>query len=304
MGLTAFDPDSSTNGTPEIGRQFPAIALTPLPDKTQAMTDLLQGKSLTHTYGVQREWEVRTTLVTNRQAWRYRSSVLVHGKELSDIFSPVHVDRSRQLRQAGLVTEEMLTTFASEAVEVHFTRCANVEEYSLLASIYSQPLPRRFGMHTVALSLFCVAALAVAYLLWFGPHGLVDLDLLYKQFRSDSMRWQSVQISYHYPAGEPFILPLPALAGMPERTPVEIALETANNPPRWLELDRQSLSIRGTAPQTAAGQTYQLYIRAHTQQGSDSRLLVSLTITAQPELLPPPPQPETPTPRLRGHWTW
>jgi hypothetical protein len=308
MGLTAFNPDSPLNGESEIGRALPDLHLPHPPNRAQAVTELLQGKYLNHTYGVQREWEVRTTLVANRQAWHYRSCVLVHGKEVGEIFSPIHVDRTRQMRQAGMVTEEMLTAFANEAVEVHFSRCASVEEYSLLASIYAQPLPRRFRVRTVTLSLLCVAALAAAYWLWFGASGM-DLERFYKRLHPNTVLWQSSQVSYHYPSEALFVLPLPSLERKPATLPIELTVDPANTPPAWLELDRQQLSLRGTAPRTAEGQTYRLVIRAHTPQGGESRLYVSLTITGQPapvvpDAPPEPPAPEGPPPRLRGHWTW
>jgi Putative Ig domain len=79
--------------------------------------------------------------------------------------------------------------------------------------------------------------------------------------------------------------------------PVEVTLKASGDAPSWLELDRERLSIRGTAPITAADQTYQLSVRAHAEGGSNSRVFVVLTITEQPDRI-------TPTPQLRGHWTW
>ena len=83
---------------------------------------------------------------------------------------------------------------------------------------------------------------------------------------------------------------------MPEEMPVEVTLEASGDQPSWLQLDRERLHIRGTAPLVAANQTYQLSVRAHTAQGSDSRLLVLLTITGQPDR-------SAPVQQLPGHWT-
>ena len=111
-------------------------------DMAQAVADLLQQKSLISTFGDQGEWEVRTTLVANRQAWRYHSSVYLHGKERKKGFPPIEVDRTREIRQTGTVTEELLAAFAREAAEVHVARCDGIKEYLTLAPFFSQPEPR------------------------------------------------------------------------------------------------------------------------------------------------------------------
>jgi hypothetical protein len=112
-----------------------------------------------------------------------------------------------------------------------------------------------------------------------------------------SVRWQPLRVSYRCPAGEPFVFPLPTLARTPEGMPVEVTLEASGDVPSWLQFDRERLQIGGTAPLTADDQTYQLTLRAHAEQGSDSRLLVLLTIIGQPNRVTPPSQ-------LRSHWTW
>jgi len=302
MGLTAFDPDSSTSGTSERGMKLQRIHATSAGDRGQAIADLMQQKRLSHTYGVQGEWEVRTTLEASRQTWHYRSSVLAHGEEVGEFFSAIEVNRTRQMRQAEAVTEDMLTSFVREAVEVHFSRCASVEEYSLLASIYSQPLPRRHRLRHVVLSLLCLAGLLVVSWLWLGSDSL-GLDQLYGQLRlsvpvgTASVQWQSPQGVYRAPAGEAFLFPLPALKQLPGGTPVELTLEVSGEALNWMELDRQRLNIYGTAPLATAGQTYRFAIRARAPQGGESRLPVLLTIV-------PPPEPTPPTPQLRGHWAW
>jgi hypothetical protein len=87
------------------------------------------------------------------------------------------------------------------------------------------------------------------------------------------------------------------LAHPPAGRPVDVTLEASGDEPSWLQLDREQLSIGGTAPLVAENRTYRLIIRAHDEQGGDSQLLVLLTITGQPDRVTPPPQ-------LRGHWTW
>jgi hypothetical protein len=111
------------------------------------------------------------------------------------------------------------------------------------------------------------------------------------------LRWPPLEASYQAPAGEPFVFPLPSLAHTPAGRPVDVTLEASGDEPSWLQLDRERLSIGGTAPLAAEDRTYRLMIRAHAEQGGDSQLLVLLTITGQPDRVTPPPQ-------LHGHWTW
>jgi Putative Ig domain len=296
MGMTAFDSDSSTNGMLDTGWEAPRNQARAPEDMAQAIEDLLRDKSLISTFGDQGEWEVRTTLVANRQAWHYHSSVFLHGKERKKGFPPIDVDRTRKMRQTGTVTEELLTAFTWEAAEVHVARCEGLKEYLTLAPFFSQPIPRYHRTKKVVLVLLSVAALLTAFWWWkdFSGIGLLQPDRQSPPYR---LQWQPLQISHHYRAGEPFEFPLPRLERMPEGMPVEVTLEASVDQPSWLQFDRERLYLRGTAPSVAADQTYRLSVRAHTAQGSDSRLLVLLTITGQPDR-------SAPVRQLPGHWTW
>ena len=296
MGMTAFDPDSSTNGMLNTGWDAPRNPPRRPEEMAQAVADLLRQKSLISTYGDQGEWEVRTTLVANRQAWRYHSSVYLHGKERKKGFPPIEVDRTREIRQTGTVTEALLAGFAREAAEVHVARCDGIKEYLTLAPFFSQPVPRYHRTKKMALVLLGVAALLVAYWSWkdFDRTGPTQPD---RQTPLHRLQWQPLQISHQYPAGEPFEFPLPWLERMPEEVPVDVTLEASGDQPGWLQLDRARLHIRGTAPLVAANRTYRLSVRAHTAQGGDSRLLILLTIAG-------PPEQSAPVRQLPGHWTW
>jgi hypothetical protein len=296
MGLSTSDPQPTANGTQEAGRELPEIHSRDPGDKSQAVADLLRNKVLTHTFGFQGEWEVRTTLTTSRQAWRYRSSVLLHGKEAVDSYTPIDVDWTQKIRQAKGVTEETLPEFAREAVELHFLRCTDVADYSLMASIYTAPLPRYRWLKAAAVALVCVAALSTAYWFWEGGSGVVP-EQSRQQPPPHTLQWQPLQISHQYPAGEAFILPLPTLERTPEGMAIEVTLDGSGDTPEWLQLDRERLRIRGTAPLVTEDQTYRLVVRAHAEHGSDSRLLVLLTIKGQPDQV-------APKPRLPGHWAW
>jgi Putative Ig domain len=296
MGMTAFDPESSTNGMLGTGWESPKNQVRGLGDTAQAVAHLLQYKSLTSTFGDHGEWEVRTTLATNRQAWRYQSRVFLLGKERKKGFPPIDVDRTRQIRRTGTVTEELLAAFGREAAEVHVARCESVQEYLTLAPFFSQPLSWYNWTKKVALILLSVAALLTAYWWWKDFNG-IGREHPDPQPPPHSLQWQPLQMSHHYPAGEPFEFPLPRLERTPEGMPVEVTLEASGDQPSWLQIDQERLHIRGTAPLSAANQTYRLSVRAHAVQGSDSRLLVLLTITGQPDR-------SAPVQRLPGHWTW
>ena len=171
-GLAALDPDSSTNGMLDTGSQLPEIPASPPQDITQAVVDLLQKKLLTDRFGVQGEWEVRTTLIPNRQTWRYCSRVFVHGKEVGKDFLAIDGGRARHIGLAEAVRENELTAFAREAVEVHFARCTSVADHIRLGSIRSQPRRWHARMKTIALVLCGVVAVVTAYWLWKGSESL------------------------------------------------------------------------------------------------------------------------------------
>jgi hypothetical protein len=125
-----------------------------------------------------------------------------------------------------------------------------------------------------------------------------------------TVRWQQPYLSYQHPAGVPFRFPLPTLERPPEEVPVGVMLETPSASPSWVQLDHAGLHIRGTAPITAADQTYQLIVLAKAEDGRESRLPLYLTIRGQPEPAPPsipteappsmPPQQSEPAPSDRA----
>jgi hypothetical protein len=296
MEMTAFDPDSSTNGMRAADRTAQRIQARGADGTTQAVADLLQRKPLINTFGDHGEWEVRTTLIANRQCWRYHSGVFLHGKERKKGFPPIDVDRTRQIRQTRPVSEELLADFAREAAEVHFARCDGIKEYLTIAPFFTQPAPRHRGAKKAALVLLSVGALLTAYWWWKDVRGIgpVTRD---QQSPPYSLEWEPLQVSYQYRVGEPFELPLPLLGRMSEGMPVEATLEPIGDRPGWLQLDRERLLIRGTAPPTAANQTYRLSVRAHTAQEGAGRLLILLSIMG-------PSDASGTVRQLRGHWTW
>lgn len=296
MPLMAFDPNSSTNRRQGGGLGPLNLQGHEPGEMARAVAGILQHKCLTHTFGVQGEWEVRTTLVTNRQAWRYQSHVRVHGKEARKDFSPINVNLTRQKQHQEVVTEEMLMAFAREAVEVHFARCASVAEYIMMASILSNSRPRHHGIKTVALVFLSIAALLTAHWWWRGADSLKP-DQPAPKPPPNSVQWQTGQVAYSSDAGEPFAFPLPGLIHAPEGIPVEIALEEAGDDLSWLQLDHEQFHLWGTAPLIAENRIYRFTVHATTAQGSHSPLLILLTIRGQPERISPIPQ-------LPNHWTW
>ena len=296
MGMTAFDPDSSSNGMLNMGWEAPRNQVRGAEDMARAAADLLQQKPLISTFGEQGEWEVRTILLANRQTWRYHSRVFLHGKERKKGFPSIDVDRTREIRQTGAVTEELLAAFAREAAEVHIARCDGIKEYLTLAPFFAQPEPRYHWAKKVILVLLSVAVLSTAY--WwlkdFNSTGPTQPD---RPLISPRLQWQPLQVSHLYRAGESFEFPLPRLERLPEDVPVEVTLEASADQPGWLQLDRERLHIRGTAPLAAANHTYRLSVRALTGQGSVSRLSIILTIAG-------PLDQSAPARQLPGHWAW
>jgi hypothetical protein len=166
--LTALDPESATDGMLATGSGFPDIPADPPRDSAQAVADLIHTKVLTHRFGGQGAWEVRTTLSANRRAWRYRCRVFAHGKAVRKDFPTIAGDRPRQRWRAEAVSEDLLAALAREAVEVHFARCTSVAKHSRMASIPSHPRRWQARVRPMALVLCGVVALVAAYWLWKG----------------------------------------------------------------------------------------------------------------------------------------
>jgi hypothetical protein len=167
-GLRALDPESATSGMLDTGWGLPDMPASPPRDIAQAVADLIRTKGLTHRFGGQGEWEVRTTLSVSRRAWRYRCRVLVHGKAVRQDFPTIAGDRTRHRRRAEAVSEDLSAALAREAVEVHFARCTSVAEHLRMASIPSHPRRWQARMKTMALVLCGVVALVTAYWVWKG----------------------------------------------------------------------------------------------------------------------------------------
>jgi hypothetical protein len=262
----------------------------------QAAANLLQRKALISTFGERGEWEVRTTLTANRQRCSYYSSVFLQGKERKKDFPAIAVDRTREIRQNGAISEESLAAFAREAVEVHLARYEGIKEYLTLAPFFTEPAPRYRRSAMVALVILSAAVLLGAFSWLKDVPGFrpVSPD---QPFSSPHVQWQTPQIAHQLRAGEAFEFPLPGLGRVPDEVPLHIALETSGHQPGWLQLDRERWQMRGTVPLAAADQTYQFGVHANTAQGSESRLSIILTIIS-------PAEASAPARRLPGHWAW
>lgn len=135
--------------------------------KGRAIAALLRHGVLSHTVGEDGEYEVRTQLGTGR-TWRYRCDVFHRGEMLKQAFPPIIVDGTRemqQVRKAGGVAEALRLNLASEAVEVHFTRCAALREYLMLSMTYSPPPPKIGRWHALWVVLLG-AVFLTGYGLW------------------------------------------------------------------------------------------------------------------------------------------
>jgi hypothetical protein len=149
-------PDGFSGKQPQVGMC-----------EDRAVAALLRGEVLHHTFGPHGEYEVRTTQAIG-QPWRYRCCVLHRGKALKHAFAPIVIDRKREMpsiSRAQGIDETMRLRWARQAAEVHFTRCAALQEYLLLAAVNLQPPPWSKRYHGPIAFLFGVTLL-LAYGVW------------------------------------------------------------------------------------------------------------------------------------------
>jgi Putative Ig domain len=274
-----FDDHKVSNRPPDAGQGSSDTWLTIGQHKAQAVMDLIRNKVLSHTFGEQGEYEVRTTFET-RQAWRYRCSVLRRGRVLKKVFPPITLDQTHDMEKAGVVTEEMRAAFAEEAVDIHFTRCGVVKEYLVLAAIFSEPPPRDYRLLRLTRVIFMCAALAAAYWFW-KPAIHLPLNSAPVKAPPHLVQWERKEIFYTYLAGTPFSFPLPALNGTATNSAVEVSMDSSDRRPSWLHFHRDTLRISGVAPMTEEDRTYQLVFFAKADGSQESRLHVYLTIAGQ-----------------------
>jgi hypothetical protein len=271
-----------------VGQDRAPLHLDGAEKRAWAVAELLRTKSLTDIFGKCGEFEVRTTLET-RYTWRYRCRVFQQGKEIKRGFFPLDVDRTRDMRKEPTITEEMRGAFADEAVEGHFTLCAAVREYVLLASIYAGP-PRHRRLQSVAVVVLISAVLVAAYWFWRDQYQATPQSLQAKP-PPQTVRWKQGQAFYQHPAGQPFAFFLPKLERIPAAVPVEIALEPSSYRPSWMAFDPQALLLSGVAPMIEEDQAYHLVFAASAEDGRASRLDVYVNIIGE-ALPPPPPAPD------------
>jgi hypothetical protein len=135
--------------------------------KGGAVAELLQHGVISHPFGQDGEYEVRTTLTT-RQVWQFRCCVLHRGKPIKRGFLPIIINHTRHMRhiqKQPVVAKAMRLSFAREAVDVHFTRCAALQEYLTMAMIYAQPpleSRRRYALPVLLIGAACL----MVYGLW------------------------------------------------------------------------------------------------------------------------------------------
>jgi hypothetical protein len=192
--------------------------------KERAVAQLLERGVLSHVFGPHGEYKVRTTMTT-RQRWQYRCNILRHGKAIKGAFLPIIVERTPgmlQPRPKVGEAEDMRLSFAREAVDVHFARCAALHEYLVLSAIYDQP-PSQSRRWYLLLALPIGIAFAAVYGFW--AYAL----------RTDS--------------GQPPASPPPSLAEQQAMgKPSSIPLPASSNTARRNDIDEQSAASRLTRP--------------------------------------------------------
>jgi hypothetical protein len=167
MTAIPFDEHPSSQPSPAAWPDSPQEQMDDSDSKERAITKLLQHGVISHAFGQRLEYKVRTAMAT-RQTWQYRCCVLRHGKAINRAFFPITVDHTppmRQIHPGPESTEAMRLNFAKEAVDVHFSRCAALREYLMLAAIYSQPASKSKRRYTFWVFLIGTAVLT-AYGFW------------------------------------------------------------------------------------------------------------------------------------------
>jgi hypothetical protein len=157
-------------------------------------------------------------------------------------------------------------------------------------------LPRHSKPTLAAVMAVIVVVLLTTHWLWKQPSNAVS-EQPPMEPPPRMVWWQQSQASYQQAAGTQFTIPLPNLERSPDGLPVEVMLDSSGDWPSWLQLDREGLRISGTAPITAEDRTYDLIFDAKTENGGESRLQFSLTITGQSE-------PKARQNLLRPHHFW
>jgi hypothetical protein len=131
--------------------------------KKQAIAELLQHGVLSHAFGQHGEYKVRTTMTT-RQNWQYRCCVLRLGKAIKGVFFPIIVEHQFPFQGNNITprgAEDIRLSFAQEAVDVHFTRCAALREYLVLSALYDQPSSWSGRWYTLLAPLIGIAVVVV-----------------------------------------------------------------------------------------------------------------------------------------------
>lgn len=162
-----FDKRPSFHLPPTAQQDSPGEWSDDREEKGRAVEELSEQGVLSRRFGVNGEYEVRTT-VNTAQGWQYQCGVLHHGEAIKDAFLPIVVDRTRQMqdaRRGHADTTALRLDFVREAVDMHVVRCAALREYLMLSSIYSQAPRKARSQYPLLVTLIGVAFL-MTYGIW------------------------------------------------------------------------------------------------------------------------------------------
>jgi hypothetical protein len=167
MAVTPYNERPSSQLSLAAGPELPHGQPHDDDRKEQAIAQLVEHGVLSHAFGRHGEYKVRTTMTT-RQNWQYRCCVLRHGKAIKGAFLPLIVEHQSPFHGVSMKlqgVEDIRLSFAQEAVDVHFTRCAALQEYLVLSALYDQPLSQSRRRYILLVPLIGIAA-AVVYGFW------------------------------------------------------------------------------------------------------------------------------------------
>jgi hypothetical protein len=167
MAVTPFNERPSSQSSLAAGPELPNRQPHDDDRKEQAIAQLIEHGVLSHAFGRHGEYKVRTTMTT-RQNWQYQCCVLRHGKAIKGAFFPIIVEHQSPFQGVSIKlqgVEDIRLSFAQEAVDVHFTRCAALQEYLVLSALYDQPPSQSRRWYPLLVPLIGIAVV-VAYGFW------------------------------------------------------------------------------------------------------------------------------------------
>ena len=156
---TIVDEKMAVDDGTAVNRKTTVDDETAIDKESIAIKKLLRHEPVKDKLGMTGEYEVCTTVMANRRTWRSFCQVRYNGLEKEE-FPPICIDRTQQMRRHKAEnTEELQKEFAREAINAHFTRCAEVNDYVTAQTQHSRIRP---NLKIGAVLIFLLLLLSLA----------------------------------------------------------------------------------------------------------------------------------------------